>query len=325
MILGMDRGPRGPRSRASCPICASAMTPSSSISWENLTWWTCPACGGGWREPYVAETESSDEETSGTYGRYLDNMPLFETIAGEKAKWIRSTAPLNTVSVLEVGPGAGAVADALVRDGLPRARYAAVESNAAFADALEARGFVVFRGPSPEALRAAAAFHNREGRLIVVLLDNVLEHVPGPRDFLVSLRDALEVPFVVLIEVPNEKGLPWRAPLQDVLRGIRKPPTFPGHINLFTRGSLEGLLADVFDGGATVRSKGLRHVDEVRRLLQSETVPFAVRAVLALLRAVPVDRALGVAYFLRAEARGRPSARSSRAAPTNGAQGTEAP
>lgn len=321
----MNRGSPGPRSRASCPICASAATPSSAISWESLTWWTCSACGGGWREPYVAETQSSDVETADTYGRYLDNMQLFESIAGEKAEWIRSAAPLDSISVLEVGPGVGAVADALVKSGLPRTRYTAVESNAAFADALEARGFAVLRDRSLEALRAAAVFHNREGRLIVVLLDNVLEHVPDPRDFLVSLRDALEVPFVILIEVPNEKGLPWRAPLQDVLRGIRKPPTFPGHINLFTRGSLEGLLADVFDGGATVRSKGLRHVDEVRRLLQSETVPFAVRAVLALLRALPVDRILGVAYFLRAEARGRPSGRSSRVAAADGASRADAP
>jgi SAM-dependent methyltransferase len=288
--------------RTSCPICASTREPRRLTSWEDLTWWSCRSCGGGWREPYVAETEDADAEMGDTYARYLDNMRFFEAIALEKTDWILRTVPLDDASVLEVGPGAGAVADALVAGGLSRARYTAVESNPTFSDALRKRGFNVFGGDSHERLDSAIAFHNRESRFVVVLLDNVLEHVPDPRAFLSFVRDTLTIPFVVLVEVPNERGLRWRAPLQDALRGVRKPPTFPGHINLFTGASLSRLLREIFAGRVAVQGKGLRHPDEVRRLLQSEEVPPAVLAVLALLRIAPVDRLIGLAYFLRAAA-----------------------
>jgi len=297
-------------SRAACPLCASIRPPSPLTSWEGLTWWSCRSCGGGWREPYVPETEAADAETGDTYARYLENLRFFENIAREKADWVRRSAPLDLASMLEVGPGTGAVADALVQGGFPLSRYTAVEANPEFADALSRRGFAVFRGHTAEVMRAVAAHHNRESHSLVVLLDNVLEHVPDPGAFLSSLRDSLTIPCVVLVEVPNERGLRWRAPLHDALRGQRKPPTFPGHINLFTKRSLGRLLREVFPGHVSVRLKGLRHPDEVRRLLQSEELPKAVPVVLGVLRALPFDHLLGVAYFLRATAHAAPPERS---------------
>lgn len=294
---------RPSRSLASCPLCGSVRDPIFLVSWQSLTWWHCTECDGGWREPYLSEKDAPDAETLETYDLYLRSPSLFAAIADEKSRWCFGATRPECVSVFEIGPGTGALAEALVRHGLPRSQYTAVETNPAFAERLTMQGFRVFCDSSSDSLRQAAAFHNEGKRPVIVLLDNVLEHLTAPRDFLLELRDSLTVPFTIRIEVPNEKGLVWRAPVQDLLRGARKSPTFPGHVNLFTRSSLTRLLSEVFPGPSRVDQRGLRRSIEVKRLLLSEHAPIPVHVLLALLRVLPFDLLFGVGYFLRAEAR----------------------
>jgi len=134
---------------------------------------------------------------------------------------------------------------------------------------------------------------------VIVFMDNVLEHWKHPVPFLEKLLNCLPVTSRLLIEVPNEQGIRWRARIQDFLRGVRKAPTFPGHIHLFTYGSLRSLLRRL-NFSHRIWRHPLREPDQIRYLMQSPVVPPRARWALSFLKWVPVDRWLGAEYWLRA-------------------------
>ena len=76
----------------------------------------------------------------------------------------------------------------------------------------------------------------------LVWLDNVLEHVPRPEQFLARVRRVLKPGGLLLIEVPNDNG-----PLHRFLDGhglIERPfwQAYPEHLSYFTSDTLERLL-----------------------------------------------------------------------------------
>ena len=86
-------------------------------------------------------------------------------------------------SVLEIGPGAGAFADACIGRGL---RYSAVEPNARLAAAIRARGCDVSEDFAPP-------IHFPDGAFDCVHAAHVLEHSPTFREALELLREVRRV------------------------------------------------------------------------------------------------------------------------------------
>jgi hypothetical protein len=287
--------------RSGCPQCGDPAAPRPHLRYGKLAWVRCGACGGGWMEPYDSELNRADDpDIEDTYQDYESAAAVFDAIAREKADWILPFLDPE-LTYLEIGPGVGAVARSLRarRPGLPVVLF---EPNPRFLARLRADGFEVESGDPQSAIPALLARLRGEGRHTLCLMDNVLEHVPWPVEALRALHAGCLPGSRVLIEVPNEAGLAWRARVQDVLRGERKPPTFPGHVNLFTRSTLERSLRRAGATDVDVRPTPIRRPEHVSYLTHVTALNWKIRLALAGLNALPVDRMLGVEYWLRASA-----------------------
>lgn len=290
-----------PRASAAeiCPICEARVTPSPYVRYRRLEWVRCPECGGGWLTTYVSELDRDAEDFAAVYRGYAAARALLDAVAEEKARWLTSRWRPG-MTIVEIGPGVGGVA-AAVRRLQPQAPLVLVEPRGSFAAMLREAGFEVCSGEPQEALQAALSAVRTRGERLLAFLDNVLEHVPYPARFLATLHGGCQTGSRVLLEVPNEQGLAWRARLQDLLRGERKPPTFPGHINLFTRQALGRLGRRVTGQTPLIRAWPIRDPAQVAYLTQNAQVNRRIRLAIATLRVLPVDRLLGVSYWLRAE------------------------
>lgn len=275
------------------------MVPSSYVRYEHLEWVRCPQCSGGWLTDYVSELDREAEDVESTYARYAAARGLFDAVAEEKARWLLAGWAPGMV-IVEIGPGVGAVA-AAVRRLNPAVPVLLVEPRESFAAPLRDAGFAVFSGDREQALADALAAVRERGARLLAFMDNVLEHVPYPARFLAMLYARCALGSRVLLEVPNEQGLAWRAGLQDLLRGERKPPTFPGHVNLFTAAALAQLGRRVSEQAPVIRFKPVRNAAQVAYAAQDANVNRKIRLAIGLLHVVPVDRLLGVSYWLRAE------------------------
>jgi hypothetical protein len=293
----MPAEPVGP---ATCPICESGAAARPYLRHGQLEWLRCSRCGAGWLLPYASELERDAEDFAEPYRHYLATRALFDAVADEKARWLLRRWR-EGMAIVEIGAGIGALARA-VRRFETRARLLLVEPRAPFAAELRGiSGASVFTGAPGEATAAALATVRALGQPALFVLDNVLEHVPYPGRLLSSLHAGSPAGSLALVEVPNEQGLGWRAAVQDLLRGERKPPTFPGHINLFTARSLAALGRRISGCDVAIQVNPIRELAQVAYLTQTSDFNWKIRAAVRLLRLLPLDRLLGVAYWLRAE------------------------
>jgi Zn-finger nucleic acid-binding protein len=284
---------------ASCPFCEEGVAPVVFLRHEDLEWVRCPRCEGGWLEPYVGELERDAEDFAAPYRQYVAIKHLFDAVAEEKARWLLRHWTRDRI-IVEIGPGVGSVAE-IVRRLEPEAALLLVEPRASFAGFLRAAGFEVHSGDPTEATAAALAAVRSRGQRLLLFLDNVLEHVPFPARLLADIHARSLEGSQALVEVPNEQGLRWRAGLQDFLRGEPKPPTFPGHINLFTRPVLRRLCRRITGQDAVIYVNPMRRPAQVAYLTQVVPVNRKIRFALGLLNVLPIDRLFGVGYWLRAE------------------------
>lgn len=290
-----------------CPLCGQDTGAECYVSYKDLTWLKCGACGFGYLSPYIAEEEQAraqtttrEENPETTYAKYLQNASLFSEVATEKARWISAHIaglPQTDMApvIVEIGPGLGSVLKQ-IRTLRPNQNILAVESQDRFSSHLQGEGFLVLKNVS--LLRNHPMLSKKH---VVLFMDNVLEHIPRPAQYLNQLRTLLRPnSFSLLIEVPNESGLEVRAKIQDLLRGFPKPPTFPGHINLFTRKTL-GLCAQSAGIMAHIRSHPIRSASQIQYLSQRLQVSALARAAVFGLKVLPVDLLLGWSYWLRLE------------------------
>src|SRR5262249_290559 len=127
--------------------------------------------------------------------------------------------------VLEIGYGTGAFAEACTSLGW---RYTGLEP-------LLGSGF-----PAPEGRPAAGIEIVRsrfeewttEREFDLVVLDNVLEHLPRPVEAVRKARRLVRAGGLLWIQVPNEADLLLKHRLFSLIK--RRTITFPGHVNLFT-------------------------------------------------------------------------------------------
>ncbi|MBM4196628.1 MAG: class I SAM-dependent methyltransferase [Gammaproteobacteria bacterium] len=282
-----------------CPICESGAASAVFLRYDSLEWHRCAGCGGGWLSPYTSELARDDEDFAAPYKAYAAARAVFDAVADEKAGWVlRHLTP--GMAFVELGPGIGSVA-AAIRRRSPATRILLVEPRDYFAKVLRESGFEVYGAEPDQATDSALAAVRQQGKRALILMDNVLEHVTWPGRLLARLHRGSPPGSRLLVEVPNEAGLAWRARVQDFLRGEKKPPTFPGHINLFTRASLAQFGERVCGQPVVTRYNPIRSTAQVAYLSQQADFNWRIRAAVAALNLLPVDRLLGVAYWLRAE------------------------
>ncbi|MEF3304484.1 methyltransferase domain-containing protein [Paenibacillus sp. GYB003] len=286
-----------------CPFCSNAATYKKIIQYSNLIWVKCNNCNGGRLKSYISELERESDTLHDVYKRYIESSRIFDKIAKEKANWLLSKWNENFI-VVEIGAGLGSVAKQL-REINPSIPYMAIEPNSTFADYLMGQGTKVFTGDPLVSLENAVKEVISLNKKALFLMDNVLEHVPYPTKYLNFLQSISPSGSIICIEVPNEAGLKWRAEIQDFIRGFKKPPTFPGHINLFTKRVLRYTLLKASFVNISVKYKAIRSDEQVAYLLQSEKLSLKTKLAVRFLKFIPVDYLLGIPYWLRGEAQVR--------------------
>lgn len=136
----------------------------------------------------------------------------------------------RTNRCLDVGCGAGAILEALKRNGW---EAEGTELSATAADRLEGRGFRIHRGPIEELDLPRDAFD-------VVVLSEVVEHLRDPAAALRKLVPALRRGGIVYLTTPNFQSLSRR------LLGARwRVVAVPEHLYYFSPRALGGMLRAV--------------------------------------------------------------------------------
>jgi SAM-dependent methyltransferase len=249
----------------------------------------CGPCGMMYQSPRIAEIDMPDAYDSLEEYRHYGSMATDKRVLfGDKVeRFEREWALPQCGSFLDIGASHGIMLD-VVRERLPKWTLSAVEISPSARASLAARGYDTVA--SLESIDADARFD-------WINLDNVLEHMPDPVGTLTRLRRYLSPGGFIYIDVPNESFFSIRYRINDLVRGFRKAPTFPGHVNLFTPPTLK----------KTIRAAGYRcerfwleSVSAPGRLhggLGAEETP-RVRAVLRVLRLTRIDIVLRFAYFL---------------------------
>ena len=215
-----------------CPLCYS-LNVNKLIRFHEHVWYKCAGCKNGFKFPYVSELESysEDSEVNQTYLNYKNKEELFENVARRKLEWIIS-ASNKKVKIIEIGPGIGVLARLALSRNID---YIGVEPSKYFYNYLISNGIPCIGGGDVIVnVKEAIDSCKLDGLLPVIFLDNVLEHVPDPKSFITKIFHSLPQNGSILVEVPNEYGISFKAWFSNLIRGQVKPPTFPGHINLFT-------------------------------------------------------------------------------------------
>jgi 2-polyprenyl-3-methyl-5-hydroxy-6-metoxy-1,4-benzoquinol methylase len=136
--------------------------------------------------------------------------------------------------VLEIGCGAGDKLAAFKSEGFETYGF---EPGAIDYDACKAKGLTVFNRPFD--METAAHY----GPYSIIILAHILEHMPEPEQFLVSLHSLVGQEGILVIEVPNK----FNAFQKVFLANTEERRWFlvpPDHLNYFTYESLTKLLQD---------------------------------------------------------------------------------
>jgi SAM-dependent methyltransferase len=250
----------------------------------------CKHCGMMYQNPRVAEADMADAY------KEIEEYRAYESLETAKhrlfrARIARFTREWNLPGAgafLDIGASHGTMLDA-VREQLPAWSLAAVEISPSALASLRARGY-----------SAAASIEDLPPGLKFdwINLDNVLEHIPDPAPALSQIRSLLKPGGFVYIDVPNESYFSLRYRVNDAVRGFRKAPTFPGHVNLFTRRTLRRVAETAGLRCDKLWLESISVPDRLAGLGAAETP--MVRAVLKALRLTKLDVALGMAYFISA-------------------------
>jgi hypothetical protein len=277
-----------------CPICGSDTGFVVYLRHLGRCWVQCRSCGGGHLTPYLPELEDDSlMEESGYEAVYL--QPAFFArrlaFARNQAQWLAEHYRHDMV-VVEIGPGLGLAAEAFLAR-FPEASYHMIEPHGWFADFIADRlgtRVCLHRQASVDALSTVLA--GIGARPVLLYLDNVLEHVAGPRAMLADIQSRVPRGSVALIDVPNEYGLKGR---HRVYTAIGAETTVrPNHINLFTKRAF-AMMLDGLGLRYDIRQRGIRRREEVNCLPEGP----ALDIVLRLLRLVPIDTMLGLGNNLR--------------------------
>ena len=137
-------------------------------------------------------------------------------------------ADIAKINILEVGTGEGHLANLFITQG---AHYTGIEPSAYFFNSAIKR-YPALQGKIRNGGIENAVLPKQAFDLIV--LTDVLEHVPNPVVFLKTLNNLLHPKGRIFIEIPDESNFSWMSFLRIFLRLYGGYPTHPQHISLFT-------------------------------------------------------------------------------------------
>ena len=248
----------------------------------------CRACGLMYQNPRIPEV--SLEDAHALLPEYADYGALHaaktEIMANRLADWLHRSMLPRSGLMLDFGAGLGPLADAQ-RRALPAWDYFALEPSPSARQQLESRGLKTLR-QLPDA--------NHADPFDFVQIDNVLEHLPTPRQTLSEIRRSLQPNGLCYIEVPNESWFRLRRRINDFARGYPKAPTFPGHLTLFTKRTLHQMLETT---GWKIVAQGAVSISANHRIGSVLPHPpsLRLRAILSALRWTGADLILNAAYW----------------------------
>jgi methionine biosynthesis protein MetW len=185
----------------------------------------------------VDQTASPDEDAEGLVQGSLDPLRYDgHVVDSDEVSGIVTSMIPRGARVLEVGCGTGSLSR-IVADTCG-AEVVGIEPDSHRAERARERGLQVHVGYlSPELIHKIGSFD-------VVLLADVLEHVPNPQTMLLLSRQVLKVGGAVVVSVPNVAHWSVRA---DLVRGtFQYQPTgiMDGtHLRWFTLDTLKALIA----------------------------------------------------------------------------------
>ena len=273
-----------------CPLCKKDVPrPLIELNEPFMRIVKCQACGMMYQSPQMPESSIEDAHTHfEEYTHYPDLNPaktrLFEARIRRMAK--AGLIP-GDGSFLDVGTGYGAMLDAMAA-ALPPWRRMAIEISDSARTALASRG---------HASVAQAEDLAPDARFDWINLDNVLEHLPNPMEALADLRTRLKPGGMVYVEVPNEFLIHFKYVINDWARGFPKPPTFPGHMSLFTKRTLRSMGKQAGFQRIHIWQEAIGDPWRLEALAGMKPTG-KLKAILAFLRWTRMDKLLGLGYFL---------------------------
>jgi SAM-dependent methyltransferase len=252
---------------ALCPACRRCSAEAALGVSATLAYGRCPRCGHGlrlgagaaWDESAVRQRHadadyfrSRDGEGAG-YDGYEREAAYREAKGARLVERLRALPPPAIRTLLEVGSGYGYTRVAAERAGI---RTAGVDLNGeACRQAAGRYGLTTFQGTLAEALASVPAYV-APGAWDAVLYQFVLEHVVDPVRELTVAGRALRPEGWLVLSVPSMEAAEIEVfgPAYRSFRG--------DHLHLFTRASLEAMLAEagfglhLFESGCNVHLFG---------------------------------------------------------------------
>jgi len=241
-----------------CPICNEIRDCRESIIKVNHEYISfqlvaCDVCGIIMRYPPMAPKRITEYYSSGyVLSNYQNDLEktfqAMKPIAEHRLMYIERLGLSHNATILEIGPGSGTLLAMLNSRG-----YSAVgvEPDRVAATWLkEKKGLNIHEGFF-EKLLAKGMFEQYVGYFDLVVVTNVLEHIPKPAEFLRNLRRLLTYRGLLFVEVPNVLR-----PYSDGWRWQRFCD--PGHLYYYSPRTLEAVLTN---GGYVVESMATDEFD----------------------------------------------------------------
>lgn len=232
--------------KTSCPVCGGGNT-KAFIKGGGLEIMRCRGCEFMFAVPYAPQYESKCRGCA---------HQCYAPGPGRKARTLVEKkclahiedlcGPLKNLKVLELGAGAGYLADLLIRTG---AAYEGLEPKKDLCEK-SAECFPETRGKIRPLFPQEAGLKEKSYDLIIA--SNFLQYVPEPAVFVRSLAALLKDGGRLYLEVPNERFLRVRILVRRALH-LYPGRTHPGNINFFTPASLDRTLAA---GGLSAAASG---------------------------------------------------------------------
>jgi SAM-dependent methyltransferase len=229
---------------AHCPICGRepslehARGPDFEYASTGDTEWTfrrCTTCDVVSLSPRPDESALSVIYPSNYYAYDFDATPSIgyrvkEWLDRRSAGSYLAAAPRDG-NVLDIGCGDGRLLRILHARGVARDRLYGVELDARAVEAARGHGFRVSLGRFEDA-------DLPEGTFALIVLQQVIEHVPDPRRMVERVRALLAAGGAVVIETPNTRSWDHRLFSKRYWGGYH----IPRHFHLFNDRSLPALL-----------------------------------------------------------------------------------
>jgi SAM-dependent methyltransferase len=276
-----------------CPVCNSNNY-TSCYKGYNLEFVKCKKCNMLYQNnPELELDKESQGEQLEEYKHYMNVHKIKYNANLKLLHNLMNVSGLKTGNILEIGGGTGSMGVVAMENGWD---YYAIEPSKHFYEFQKAN--------NPDNMNIFNCFPLEapleDNYFDLIVLDNVLEHVSNVKEVIKYCYEKLKQNGYLYIEVPNEKYFKPKSFLLDKLRGFKKPPTFPGHINLFIKSSMKKLLQDFNFTYVKVTYKQLCYENDLKFFFPNSEIPKSVMLIGYVLKISKIDKVLGVSYWLKA-------------------------